>query len=200
MKNITTRQCELTDNINIIIDLIVETDKYIYPPMFRMDPSEKYLFFEHCLKDEKSMFFYKNIFLATVDQEIAGIIVYFKGEVALRSGQDYSEYSCASDIRYCDKNYFELLCNEYKEKSDIVYISNICVLPSYRNQGIGKKLLESFLELQNSTVELDALCDNSVAIQLYKNCGFSVLYDEPAFSFDPSIIIKSCRMRKTAVR
>lgn len=197
MSNIITRPCELTDNIHTICELIVLTDDYIYPPMFRRSQEELYTFFENCIGDEGSAFYYKNIFLALEGDEILGIIVSWKGKTSLASDPSFAEYRTREDIAYCNEHYFKLLFAEYAEKNEVTYISNICVKPKMRNRKIGRKMLMDFLKTTCGTVELDVLCGNQAAIHLYESCGFSILYDEAAFAFDSIPNLRSYRMQKS---
>ncbi len=196
MKTITTRTCKPTDDPRRITDLIVGTDDYIYPPMFRAAPDEKYDFFAACLADEGSLFGRQNLTLALEGEEIVGLLVTFRGKTPLCHVPHYAALASAADIEYCNREYFAPLLDEYAEKSDTVYVCNLCVDPAHRGKGIGRRLLEDFLATQTGVVELDVLCDNPSAIHLYEKCGFRILYDEDAFAFDPIPNFKSYRMRR----
>lgn len=59
----------------------------------------------------------------------------------------------------------------YSEIYDRIEINNIEVLPSYRGQGFGKKLLEHLITKgKDITLEVDET--NNIAISLYKSVGF----------------------------
>ena len=65
------------------------------------------------------------------------------------------------------------------------YISNICVAPELRGQGVGYKMLLHFLANQSEKeISLDVLKDNQNAINLYKRLGFTVEGEFEGFSID----------------
>ena len=59
---------------------------------------------------------------------------------------------------------------------DIIEIMNIVVRKEYRNQGIGKKLLEELIIISKRTnleiINLEVNIKNEIAIKLYKKFGF----------------------------
>lgn len=55
----------------------------------------------------------------------------------------------------------------------------LSIHPQHQGKGAGRKLIESLLDLADNwlmlvRVELNVFCDNSVAIDLYKSCGFVI--------------------------
>ncbi len=204
MQNITIRIADENDYKDIT-ELILDTDEYIYPPMFTNRLDEAITFFKECLKDEMSIFFHKRILVAINEQsnKIIGILVFFLSnqQLKLKSSIDVNLQSI-ENILICSNQYFKPLIDEYVNVIDVAYISNICVSKNIRNQGIGNVLLNSFYKyLQNnyrsiSSVELDVLCNNDAAIYLYKKNGFKILYSEDAFSLPKIENLKSFRMKK----
>ncbi len=196
MRDIITRYCKTNDNTEDIVDLVIGTDEYIYPPMFFENPTEKYLFFFECMSDHKSMFARERILVAEIDGKIVGILVAFDGgeELRLATDQTISKYKSEKNICYCNEHYFIPLINDYKYRNEIRYISNICVDERYRGMGVAGRLMRHYFELSEKKCELDVLCDNQKAIHLYRNWGFDIAYSEPAFAFPPTRGLKSYRM------
>ncbi len=198
MRNIITRTFDISHDSKNVIDLIIKTDNYIYPPMVSIDECEGIAFFQHCFEDEKSLFGRNNIIVAEIDHEIAGIVIAFAWENHMRlcDQNSIAKNANAANISFCDTHYFKPLLEEYSLKPDVIYISNVCVHEKFRNQGVGNALLRYLLE-QNGNIdfELDVLCDNSAAIHLYSKFGFEILFSEHAFSFYPVEGLKSYRMK-----
>ena len=63
-----------------------------------------------------------------------------------------------------------------EEPSEYAFISDLVVLPAYRGRGLGRALLqkaEEHARLQGATtLKLEVLAKNDVAIKLYQNYGF----------------------------
>lgn len=57
------------------------------------------------------------------------------------------------------------------------YVTNIGVLPEFRNKGIGKKIVKKLIDFSTkkslSFLSLEVRCSNYVAIKLYSDLGFS---------------------------
>lgn len=86
--------------------------------------------------------------------------------------------ACAAllDNKYLNE-FFILQGNKPPKINNIdgVFLYNFCVHPQYRNQGIGKKLLQYVLEEMNSihkNIELQVLADNIPALSIYEKQGF----------------------------
>lgn len=73
---------------------------------------------------------------------------------------------------------------------DECYITNVAVLPSYRRQGIGEKLIsygESIAEKEGCAfITLEVRVSNSVAIALYEKSGFERVGERKNFYSDPT--------------
>ncbi len=70
-----------------------------------------------------------------------------------------------------------------------VYITNVAVRPIYRNQGVGKALVEELFnecEKENSDfITLEVRKSNTTAIKLYEKCGFSLVGERKNFYENP---------------
>ncbi len=198
MKDIITRTFDISRDLKNVIDLIIKTDEYIYPPMISIDESEGIAFFRHCIEDKRSLFSSSNIIVAEIDNEIAGIVIAFAGNKNMRLCEQsgIEKNANAVNISFCETHYFKPLLEEYLLKPDVIYISNVCVCEKFRNRGVGNALIQYLLEQNRNIVfELDVLCDNPTAIYLYNKFGFKILFSEQAFSFYPVEGLKSYRMK-----
>ncbi len=69
------------------------------------------------------------------------------------------------------------------------YVTNIAVLPEYRNQGVGTKILEFVIEDCRQTLEfisLEVRASNAAAIHLYENFGFKHVGLRKCFYTNPT--------------
>lgn len=61
---------------------------------------------------------------------------------------------------------------------EVYYLSKIWVAPDFRGQGLGRKILQGFLETGRAagfkTFQLDVSADNTPAVRLYQACGFQM--------------------------
>lgn len=79
---------------------------------------------------------------------------------------------------------------------DVVELMNIVVRKAYRNQGIGKKLLEELIKISQETklqfLNLEVNEKNEVAIKLYKKTGFKEIGIRPKYynNTDDAIIMQ----------
>lgn len=65
-----------------------------------------------------------------------------------------------------------ILCRQVDTEIEVI---TFCVLPQFRNMGIGRKLLETlshYSSVSNSSVFLEVDCNNQIAIGLYQKIGF----------------------------
>ena len=82
-------------------------------------------------------------------------------------------------------------CLEVRDKGDHIFIAYIALMPSYKNQGIGSKLIEAVLDeahRRNVPVELKVLRRNP-AHKLYGRLGFKVIETSSThyfMRFDPN--------------
>ena len=68
------------------------------------------------------------------------------------------------------------------------YVTNIAVLPAYRRQGIGKKILEHVIKDCESELEfisLEVRVSNNAAISLYEYFGFETVGTRKRFYTNP---------------
>ncbi len=166
------RKATLKDNLEEIATLIYYTDKFIYPYWFKKDQDYKPTLVK-LIKSKGSLFYYKNIFVATQNNHIYGIVVCFDDKSVL--DYDYTDLSKVNKhYAYTIKKYV-VPVSSHKQKG-FVYISNVCVANKYRRQHIGRSLLENLFKVYpNKNFELDVIANNVPALKLYTKQGFEIV-------------------------
>lgn len=183
-----------------ITKLIYDTDPYIYPAMCSAAEAEKII---PCLLSTgtDSMFCKQNLFVARLNGDIVGIILWHNGPL-LWDQKAFIEVCNSQNIPIAFT--FEQVAREYlstyaKPSAD-VNIINVCVDASLRNRGIGAEILQAFIARhEGESMELVTLTENSIAIDLYKRNSFEILYEEDGFSISstkPSVYIMSRMVHK----
>ena len=166
------RKANITDDFITISNLIYNTDQYIYPYFFKNTPNwQEYL--TQMIKTKGTIFYYENILLSIIDDEIAGIIISFDENTYL--SQDYSKWiDINKNFHFTIKKYILPTISHKLENS--IYISNVCVDKKFRGKGVSKNLF-SYLynNYPNKNFELDVLEENSIALNLYKSQGFEIV-------------------------
>lgn len=165
--------------------LIFETDQYIYPDMFGTVDSAKRVLPLILRSGKDNMFNLENIYACVLNEEIVGLILWHSGglnwtSAELRKVIEEENLDIPDTLSSVEKEYVSGYSNDTSK--DTISIINLCVDQCYRNQGIGKEMLMSFLsEHPESQFELCVLNDNSAAIGLYSRCGFVKYDEEPAY-------------------
>lgn len=196
--DVVFRRANLVDDISAIAKYIYLTDPYIYPSISNSPESAEWVdIIEQCYKMEKNVFYYKNIFIALVDDKIVGICCIVPNKKKL----EFSERLRLSDellqkIEGTVKGYFKPLLKEIAEL-DGYNVVNLCVDESFRNLGIGKKLLNySISQVETKEVYLDVIADNTSAIRVYQALSFEVEKEYEGFLSESSSIL-CYKMKKT---
>ena len=189
--DVVFRRANLVDDISAIAKYIYLTDPYIYPSISNGPESAEWVdIIEQCYKMEKNVFYYKNIFIALVDDKIVGICCIVPNKKKL----EFSERLRLSDellqkIEGTVKGYFKPLLKEIAEL-DGYNVVNLCVDESFRNLGIGKKLLNySISQVETKEVYLDVIADNTSAIRVYQALSFEVEKEYEGFLSESSSIL-----------
>lgn len=66
------------------------------------------------------------------------------------------------------------------------YVTNVAVLPEYREQGIAKALITEQMKNDMEFITLEVRESNTPAIHLYKKSGFETVGVRPDFYADPT--------------
>ena len=166
------RHLKLNDNLTKVAELIYQTDPYIYPYWFYKYSNWKDVLI-NLIKKKGSVFYYKNILVATVDKEIVGIGIIIEQTTNL--SYDYKELKAVNKhFEYTINNYV-LPLTEHITTPDVVYISNICVDKDEIGKGIGSKLIETIKQAKKQkSLVLHCLADNQPALKLYLKNNFKI--------------------------
>ena len=177
VSKVVCRPCTEADlSNNNIYNLIYQTDPYIYPAMFDTIGKCRKVLSLIYEKNVDTMFNYSNLYIALKDRDVVGIILWHKGKLSWTNDVVKASF-LLNGIE--TPEYFEDVCERYfsqyneAEENDTIEIINLCVAEKYRNMGIGKKLLKSFLEWRSEKdIMLYCLENNENAIKLYEGVGF----------------------------
>ena len=179
IKNNICRNLTLEDNLQQVAELIYKTDPYIYPTWFKHYDSWKDVLVK-LIRTEGSVFNYKNIIVAVLENNIIGILIYLNENTDLNF--NYNQYIKVN-------RYFKFTINKYISrlkdnlKPNVVYIPNICVDEKYRNLNIATNLIE-FIKHQyyDSRLVLHCLKNNFIALKLYKKTNFKIIKEMKGFN------------------
>lgn len=184
---IIIRQATERDNLYEIARCIYLTDPYIYPVAFGNEADQAILAIIKIIKSKRSLFDLENITLAIKDDKLCGIVIYNK-EGALwerdRFYESIKEYISDKENFYvASKNYFEVIAMQTTAGN--IEVVACCVLPEFRNMGIGKMLIEWISDTYpDYTKTLDVLSNNLAAVRLYQECGYEIVEQYKGFSIN----------------
>ncbi len=176
-ENLQIRNLSADDDINIIAELIMDTDPYIYKDLFGS--------YENAVKVLPQLFsrnsgiFKRSCYYLAVDgEDILGITAFFKygdtwdsNEVEIafvEAGVQLPESFAAVS------EYFKEAHNYLPE----VKACNVCVRKEFRRRGVGDFMVKEVIRMAgNSNIVLTVMVDNSAAVKLYEKNGFKTLYE-----------------------
>ena len=192
--NILYRQLKTGDrlaeeNYKQLAGLIYDTDPYIYPALFGCRKNALKLLPE-LIRGSDPMFDLRNIFAAISDGGIVGLVLWKQGPLAWNPEL---LYQCLAALKIEPGKYIEDVMDRYfssyrEVRDDTVSIINVCVDSSLRGHGIGRDLLNCFLNETSDickNYELFVLTDNEPAIMLYREYGFEITEELPGYNSDP---------------
>ena len=189
------RRASTTDDAAQIAKLLYLTDPYIYPFLCDDFSDATWVdFVRRALKCAHHVHFAENMLLATLGDKIVGLVC------AYPVPSDRA-FLLPVDEKVADKYVFvwEGYYKNARDHVESLYISNLCVDPSYRHMGIGAALLEKLLsEHSDETVTLDVLADNVSAIALYEKAGFEAKSRYNGFSGAAQVPVLCVSMEKKA--
>lgn len=153
-----------------IAGLIYDTDPYIYPAMFDCKTNAETIISGMFLAGD-SMFCFDNLFTATEDDRVIGIILWKRGPLNWNPNKFIQCGGNPEGVESVKKEYFDT----YKQtEPETVSMINICVSETARGKGAGRKMMEAFFKEVPGPYELVVLKDNSVAVHLYEKMGFVI--------------------------
>lgn len=187
MSKITIRHAKNTDNFLKIATCLYFTDPFIYPAAFGKNVQQAAYAISKLMNTDGNLLNYKNIVIALRDEEVCGILLYNKG------GAVWDTSICADMIDGMVPNLKNFICvsDKYFSEESIslpenrIEIVACCVMPGFRNLGIGKQLISWITkEYPRYILELDVLVNNIVAVNLYKKAGFRIINTFKGFSIE----------------
>lgn len=187
MSNVIVRRAENTDDFIKIATCIYLTDPFIYPAAFGTDINLAAHAISKLMSIENGIFHLDNIIIAVYDEEICGILLHNKDGVGWNRSQctDLVQKIVPSieNFDYVSDVYFSVESAAPPENH--IEIIACCVLPGFRNMGIGKKMIDWLVqEYPTKIFTLDVLANNLCALQLYKKCGFEIVGEMKGFSLE----------------
>ena len=178
--------------------LIFETDPYIYPAMFENYENAKKLL-PLLFQNNDTMFCLDNCYVAKLEEDLVGLLLWNRGRLKwtaelLRKLAYEKQIEIGQYLDMVEKEYVSGYSNPDAE--NVISILNLCVKKGYRSQGIGRKIMETFLDKKGGTpIELCVLKDNINAIKLYEAVGFVAFEEYNGFSVDHHVL-PAIKMRR----
>jgi ribosomal protein S18 acetylase RimI-like enzyme len=127
-------------------------------------------------------FSYQYSYIATVDEETAGLLLIFPGSMFTKLSnimlrQMLKVYSFGEILETIRRSV--VLRDEEEVQKDELYIAHLSVFPKFQRRGIGQALLDfaekKALESGIRKLSLMAESENAGAIRLYRKFGFQVV-------------------------
>jgi ribosomal protein S18 acetylase RimI-like enzyme len=181
---LTFRRARAEDDASAIAAYIHLTDPYIYPTVCT-DPrdGEWVELIRRCLPVPGELFSAEHLFLAMRGGETVGIccMIPCGAPLCFLEGIAVSK-DLRQRMALAMGGYFLPLLQETAGLEGYC-VTNLCVDPGLRGQGVGKGLLAYCLsQVGDAAVYLDVLAENPAAIRLYESLGFEVLRSYTGFS------------------
>ncbi|MCL2031847.1 MAG: GNAT family N-acetyltransferase [Methanomassiliicoccaceae archaeon] len=176
--NLKLRKIESGDDLDQIVNLIYDTDKYLYPDLFGDGDSSRFVL-KTLLNKEGSRFYHDHYHVATMERNGKEEIV---GLAALQRKEENDDHKIIADtfkkngLKVPDQ-YENVISYFKKQSASTEYaLCNVTVDENYRGQGIGASIVEKIIEISKKTgeprIELVVLKENIAAIKLYEKFGF----------------------------
>ena len=170
------RYLDIADDLEEIGSLVYHTDPYIYPAFFGDETTARYVISEAI---RRGMFCYKpeNIFCAFDGTKPVAMICTISASSCQWNHQMWKELFVISGMEipsgFEDVSLRYFLPISEEDFADAVYVLALCVSPDLRGKGIGTECLRNFCALHSGEIIiLDTLCENQMAISLYRSGGF----------------------------
>ena len=161
-----------------VAGLIYDTDPYIYPALFH-SREEALEIIPKMFNAGDRMFTAENIFIAEYEDRIVGMILWHKGPMVWNNTQ----YNlCGGSSPYLDDVTARYFSSYSSVPDDTIAIINVC--SSIKDNGIGTKMIRSFMNKFPGKYELYVLADNDRAVSLYKKFDFIIESESNGYSVD----------------
>lgn len=187
MGDVIVRHARNNDDYKKIASCIYLTDPYIYSAAFGAEIQLAAYAISKLMAINGGLFSCDNLVLALCGDEICGVLLYNKDGVTWNLKECIDEIQGIvpneKDFIYVADTYFSV--EAAVPPANHMEIIACCVMPGFRNMGIGKMMLNWLIqEYPEHILTLDVLVDNGAAINLYKKCGFEIVEELKGFSLD----------------
>lgn len=176
---------ENENEVNALGRLIYHTDPFIYPAL--LDSIDNSVACAKALLLSDSMFNTRYIKVAKINGNVAGYMQILE-EATPETNHSEIERAIKESLGYLPRDfnqvmegYFDLFDGNW-EGTQIV---SLAVLPEYRGMKIASKMLYSLSS--KKTYSLACIKDNFAARELYRKCGFVLLYEYPGYIDVPCV-------------
>ena len=168
------------EEIETIGRLIYYTDPYVYPAFFDNDINLS-VKCAKALLEHNTLFNHKNIKLGKINGKTAGFMVilnefpkdnYAEMKLAMLESLGY----LTPKFEHAMEGYFQTLDYDWEG----IQIMSLAVLPEYRRQRVGTKMLNSLPS--KNTYSLACVKDNDKARDMYRKCGFTFKFEYPGYT------------------
>lgn len=187
MNDTLVRRASERDDRLAIASCLYLTDPFIYPAAFGNEPRRGAQAIAALIDLKAGLFHSKNLAIALYGDTICGVLLFNRG------GVQWDFERCTEAVRSIVPNIaaFEYVAKEYFSDEASApsdgYVKAVacCVMPEFRNKGIGRDLLDWLIkDNPRSAISLDVLANNAAAIALYKKLGFTTVRSFKGFCLD----------------
>lgn len=179
-ENLTFESLKHTNDYQEVINLIYQTDPYIYRDLFG-DVKTAASVLRYSFENSSGVFYKKYIYIAkeTSSIRVVGVALCHPNEFKWDQNSLLADFAEAGvippDSFFAAASYMNKTYNYRKLGSSIC---NVSVDPAYRNRGIGTYMIGELLKTRpHQLMELTVLRDNVPAIKLYQKLGFEIVGD-----------------------
>ncbi len=185
-QDLILRPLSLSDDLMQVARLIYYTDDYVFPYLYDNDIERGIPVIINMIHSD-TIYNYRNITVATLGENIVGIIVAQETPISVDLG---AMVRCFLDANEAVGDRFTKTFNEYyklfEDEPDGVYIANVCVDSRYRGLGIGKKMMAEYVKAApHKTYHLESVKDNVAALKTYEAVGFEITTEYLGFTDVP---------------
>lgn len=168
------------------------TDPEIYPTAFGSEDDVAAVF-PYLSEEKDGLFAPENILAALEDDRVCGVLVACNGAKWEKGALDraFSEAGLQAPDGAADAEEKYFAYEAEHETGD--YVLCLCVSPEFRNKGIARKLLKSYLA-DKERVTLECLADNAAALALYRSEGFKDVKEYYGYSAPGTPRVKVIRL------
>ena len=187
MPKFIIRRAQATDDLLQIASCIYRTDPFIYPAAFGQDSEKAAHAISVLMRIENGLFHTDNIIIALNDDQVCGALLYN------REGAQWDHCQCTELVKEIvpDIKQFEYVSHKYfhiesaRPEKDHIEIVACCVMPEFRNLGIGRGMLNYLAKQFPAHIfTLDVIANNLSAVTLYHRCNFETLEGFRGFSIE----------------